>query len=37
MQGSKVVIVGGSAVGIEAAIIAKKHYNLERIVVIRRE
>jgi NADPH-dependent 2,4-dienoyl-CoA reductase/sulfur reductase-like enzyme len=37
LKGSKVVIVGGSAAGIEAAITAQKHYDLEKLVVIRRE
>jgi len=37
MKGSKVVIIGGSAAGIEAAITAQMHYDLERLVVIRKE
>lgn len=37
MNGSKVVIIGGSAAGIEAAITAQLHYTLERLVVIRKE
>lgn len=37
MKGSKVVIIGGSAAGIEAAITAQLHYKPERLVVIRKE
>jgi len=37
MKGSKVVIIGGSAAGIEAAITAQLHYTLDRLVVIRKE
>lgn len=37
MNGSKVVIIGGSAAGIEAAITAQMHYTLDRLVVIRKE
>jgi len=31
------VIVGGSAAGLEAAIIAKKQYKLDKVIVIRKE
>ncbi len=37
MKNSKVVIIGGSAAGIEAAITAQTHFDLERLVVIRKE
>jgi len=37
MNNSRVVIIGGSAAGIEAARTAQAHYTLERLVVIRKE
>lgn len=37
MNSSKVVIIGGSAAGIEAAITAQLHYTPDRLVVIRKE
>lgn len=37
MRKADVIIVGGSAAGIEAAIIAQKHYPSKKVVVIRKE
>lgn len=37
MKKADLVIVGGSAAGLEAAIIAKKQYKLDKIIVIRKE
>ncbi len=37
MKKADVVIVGGSAAGIEAAITAQKQYKLDKIIVVRRE
>ena len=37
MKKADLVIVGGSAAGLEAAIIAKKQYKLDKVIVIRKE
>lgn len=37
MKKANVVIIGGSAAGIEAAVIAKKQYKPDKIIVIRKE
>ncbi|MBW2118172.1 MAG: FAD-dependent oxidoreductase [Deltaproteobacteria bacterium] len=37
MKKADVVIVGGSAAGIEAAITARKHYSSKNVIVVRRE
>jgi NADPH-dependent 2,4-dienoyl-CoA reductase/sulfur reductase-like enzyme/CheY-like chemotaxis protein len=37
MKKADVVIVGGSAAGIEAAIVVQKHYKLDKVIVIRKE
>ena len=37
MKKADVVIVGGSAAGIEAAMIANKQYKLDKVIVIRKE
>jgi NADH oxidase (H2O2-forming) len=37
MKQADLVIVGGSAAGIEAAIVAQRHYELDKVVVIRKE
>jgi NADH oxidase (H2O2-forming) len=37
MKKADLVIVGGSAAGLEAAIIAKKQYRLDKVIVIRKE
>jgi NADPH-dependent 2,4-dienoyl-CoA reductase/sulfur reductase-like enzyme len=37
MKKAEVVIVGGSAAGIEAAITAQRQYNLNKLIVVRRE
>ena len=37
MKKADVVIVGGSAAGIEAAIIAQKQYKLNKVIVVRKE
>ena len=37
MKKADVVIIGGSAAGTEAAMVIKKQYNLDKVIVIRRE
>ena len=37
MKKADLVIVGGSAAGIQAAITARKQYALDKVIVIRRE
>ena len=37
MKKADLVVVGGSAAGIQAAITARKQYALDKVIVIRRE
>ena len=37
MNDAKVVIIGGSAAGVEAAIVTQRHYKVGEIAVIRKE